>query len=106
MPDSKIYLKQFLKDVKEMEPGIQTDHEKLTVKLTVLLRFPSPCSTHIKSIVSHSGYDACERCAQHGEHHTTVQWYFWKHLGSVELMNRLLQEVNLAIIRVLHSLKI
>ena len=70
MPEPNTLLNQFFKDLDELQNFTLDDHT-YTVKLRTFC-CDAPVRASLKNIVSHGGYNACERCEQHGKYHGAV----------------------------------
>ena len=68
MPSLDEYLQRFLRDIQDICEGFETSHGNFTVSLNAFI-CDAPVRSALKQIVSHSGYNCCERCVQHGEYH-------------------------------------
>lgn len=76
LPAIEVYLEKFVTDVNDLcANGIETKNNVLCSCSLGPLICDAPVRATLKQVVSHSGYNACERCVQHGEYHCNAVVY-------------------------------
>ena len=70
MPSPNIILKKFLNEVSNLiETGIFIEGDSIIRVHLKAFICDAPMRSTLKGIINHTGYNSCERCTVHGEHH-------------------------------------
>jgi len=67
MPDTEIFLSDFIRDIKELQNGLITKKGEIKMVLGPFI-CDAPIRSALKEIIGHCGYSSCERCTEYGDY--------------------------------------